>query len=428
MKRRQFLARSSTTLAAAHLVSTSTRTNGAASREPQRIVIGLMGLNRGKDLAANLLKIPGVEIKYACDADSKRAASGAKFIADLGGKPEAIQDFRRILDDKEVDALICAAPNHWHGPATILGCKAGKHVYVEKPACHNPQEGEWMVRAAQQNNRCVQVGNQRRSSPGYQSAIAKLHGGVIGKVVLARAFFNRLRGSIGVKTDAPPPESLDYDLWQGPAPHRPYRENVLHYNWHWFWHWGNGELGNNGVHGLDLCRWGLQAGFPIRTVSNGGRYFFQDDQETPDTHDVSWQFEGGKQISYQGVSCSQHAPGPFVSFYGTDGYMEMEADGAYKIFNSANKMTDSGEKTSDGQPEHMQNFIDCVRANDPSKLNQPILSGHQSTLLCHLGNTAHRTDRVVHSASTDGRWIDDAIPKNLWRREYDPKWEMQIST
>jgi len=174
-----------------------------------------MGHNRGKDLAANLLKIPGVEIKYACDADSKRAASGAKFISDLGGKPEAIQDFRRILDDKEVDALICAAPNHWHGPATILGCKAGKHVYVEKPACHNPQEGEWMVRAAQQNNRCVQVGNQRRSSPGYQTAIAKLHDGVIGKVVLARAFFNRLRGSIGVKTDAAPPNHLTMTSGKG---------------------------------------------------------------------------------------------------------------------------------------------------------------------------------------------------------------------
>ena len=163
-----------------------------------------MGLSRGKDLAGDLLKIPGVVIKYACDADSSRAASGAKFIADAGGKAEAIQDFRRMLDDKEVDAIFCAAPNHWHGPATILSCKAGKHVYVEKPACHNPQEGEWMVRAATQNKRCVQVGNQRRSSPGYQAAIAKVHEGAIGKVYLARAFFQRMRGSIGVKTDSPP--------------------------------------------------------------------------------------------------------------------------------------------------------------------------------------------------------------------------------
>jgi predicted dehydrogenase len=408
------------------MVAARSRLSAAPSNAP-RVVVGMMGLSRGKDLAADLLKIPGVEIKYACDTDTSRAAAGTKFINEAGGKAIAVQDFRTILDDKEVDALFCAAPNHWHGPATILGCKAGKHVYVEKPACHNPQEGEWMVRAAEQAQRCVQVGNQRRSSIGFQSAIAKLHAGSIGKPYLARAFFNRMRGSIGTKMDSVPPSTLDYELWQGPAPRRAFRDNVVHYNWHWFWNWGNGELGNNGVHGLDICRWGLQVDYPNRTVSSGGRYCHRDDQETPDTQTVSWQFEGGKEICYQGLSCTQRAPGPFVSFYGTEGAMEIDADGGYKIFDAANKEVFSAEKTGWGQMEHIQNFIDSIRANDPSKLNQPILSGHKSTLLCHLGNAAHRTDRILHSDVKDGRWTDADIPKNLWRRDYDPSWEKQIS-
>jgi predicted dehydrogenase len=425
MQRRRFIGQASASLAAAQIVSLA-QTHAATNQE--RVVVGIMGLSRGKDLANDLLKIPGVEIKYACDADSKRAELGAKFIADAGGKAEPIQDFRRMLDDKEVNAIFCAAPNHWHGPATILGCKAGKHVYVEKPASQNPQEGEWMVLAAERSKTCVQVGNQRRSSPGYQAAVQKLHSGAIGKVYLARTFFNRLRGSIGSKTDAQPPASLNFDLWQGPAPKRPYRENVVHYNWHWFWHWGNGELGNNGVHGLDICRWGLKADYPIRTTCSGGRFCYQDDQETPDTQSASWLFEGGKEITYQGLSCTQHPPGPFVSFYGTEGYLEIDLDGAFKIFDTKNKEVESSAKTGAGQTEHLKNFIECVRANDPSKLNQPVLSGVQSALLCHLGNIALRTDRVLQTNSKNGKWSDASIPETFWRREYDPQWEAQISS
>ncbi len=428
--RRRFL-RTSTATAAAVQLMRSTSAGLYANEpieDPTRVVVGVMGMSRGKDLAADLLKMPGVVIKYACDADSERADSGAKFIAEGGGHATPIQDFRRMLDDPEVDAFFCAAPNHWHGPAAILGCKAGKHVYVEKPACHNPQEGEWMVRAAQQAKKCVQVGTQRRSSQGYREGIEKLHRGVIGKVYLARAFFNRMRGSIGTKQDSNPPATLDYELWQGPAPHRPFRENVVHYNWHWFWHWGNGELGNNGVHNLDVCRWGLQVEYPIKTTSSGGRYCYQDDQETPDTQSVSWEFEGGKQIMYQGLSCTQHPLGPFVSFYGSEGSMEIDSDGAYQIFDPSNKKIESADKTGWGQSEHIANFIGAVRANDPTQLNQPILSGHQSTLLCHLGNIAHRTGQVIRSESVNGHPVGSQIPETMWRRQYDPKWEHEIAT
>ena len=425
MQRRDFLTATSGVLATA-AAATSIRYGSA--QESKRVVVGIMGCSRGRDLLKDLMTIPNVVVKYVCDTDSTRVAGAAKQAGDSGVRVEAVQDFRKILDDKEVDALFCAAPNHWHGPATILGCKAGKHVYVEKPASHNPQEGEWMVAAAEKYNRCVQVGTQRRSSSGYQQAVAKLKEGKIGKVYLSRCFFNRLRGSIGTVQASEPPDTLNYDLWQGPAPKRPYRSNVVHYNWHWFWHWGNGELGNNGVHGLDICRWGLGVDYPIRTISSGGRYCYQDDQETPDTHQVSWEFEGGKQITYQGVSCSQHPPGPFVSFYGTDGYLEIDIEGVYTIYDPKNKVLEQGGKSGGGQLEHITNFIDAVRANDSSLLRQPILSGHQSTLLCHLGNVAQRINRVLTTRKSDGKWADRDIPTELWRREYDPAWDKQIST
>jgi predicted dehydrogenase len=283
-----------------------------------------------------------------------------------------------------------------------------------------------MIEAAQKYQRCVQVGNQRRSSPGYRAAIEKLHAGAIGNLYLARAFFHRMRGPIGTKTDSTPPAGLDYELWQGPAPRRPFRENVVHYNWHWFWHWGNGELGNNGVHLLDICRWGLQVDYPIRTVSSGGRYCYQDDQETPDTHTVAWEFNGGKQITYEGLSCVTHENGPFVSFYGSEGYLEITGDGGFKIFDRTGKMVESAPDTGWGQSEHVANFIEAVRANDPSLLNQPIESGHRSTLLCHLGNIAHRTDSVLRTRAEDGHPLSP-LPSGLWRREYDPAWEKGIA-
>lgn len=420
-----------TSAAGAAIASGTLRQLYAQESEPEKdlpkVTVGIMGLSRGLDLAKDLVTMPGVEIKYACDTDSNRANAGAKVLSDAGSKAEAITDFRKILDDKGVDLLVCAAPNHWHGPATILGCKAGKHVYVEKPTSHNPAEGEWMIRAAERYRRCVQVGNQRRSAPEIQQAIKKVQSGAIGKVYLARTFYNRLRGSIGASKSSTPPPYLNYELWQGPAPKLPYRDNVIHYNWHWFWHWGNGELGNNGPHGLDLCRWGLEVDFPLRTVSSGGRYCYSDDQETPDTHQVAFEFAGGKQITYQGLSCSQTPLGPFACFYGTEGYLEMDGNGNYKVFDVKNKLVEEVKGSGWGQRQHLENMIAAVRANDPKLLNQPIAEGHKSTLLCHLGNIAHRTGATVMTDGSNGQILYDDNQKALWRREYDPAWEKQIT-
>lgn len=416
--------------AAATAVSTASSIVHAQKDEKRVVRIGVMGLTRGQSLALDLAKLDGVEVAIVCDVDENHLRSSAKQLQEQSGgtAPRTTKDFRDILADKQIDALVCAAPNHWHAPATIMGCKAGKHVYVEKPCSHNPREGEWMVEAANKFGRCVQMGSQRRSSAGTQAAMAKLHGGAIGKVHLSRCYYNSLRGPIGKGAEAQPPKGLDYDLWQGPAPRKPFRDNILHYNWHWFWHWGGGELANNGVHGLDLCRWGLNVDYPVRSVSSGGRYWYDDDQETPDVHSVCFEFEGDRQITWDALSCNKHAPGYFCAFYGDEGTLELDGDGRYRIFDRNDKEIEKGTEEPDvGQRKHLQNFIDAVRAGDPKLLNQPILEAHKSTLLCHLGNIAQRTGRTVRTDPSNGHIRDDAEQLALWKRDYDPAWEADVS-
>jgi predicted dehydrogenase len=284
-----------------------------------------------------------------------------------------------------------------------------------------------MIEAATKYKRCVQMGTQRRSSPGIIAAMEKLHAGAIGTVHLARCYYNSLRGSIGKGAEANPPANLNYPLWEGPAPHRPYRDNVVHYNWHWFWHWGGGELANNGVHGLDLCRWGLQVNYPKHVVSSGGRYWFDDDQETPDTQTAVFEFEGNKQITWQALSCNKHTDAPFVAFFGDQGALEIDGSGVYRIYDRNDKEIEKGKSTSQGQPEHLQNFVDAIRTNDPSRLNQPILEGHRSTLLCHLGNIAYRTGRSVKCDPSNGHILGDADQQALWQREYNPQWRDAVT-
>ncbi len=426
LDRRQWL--TSTAAAATAATYAQSASAKASYGQDDLLQVGIMGLSRGMDLAKEAAKLPNVKIRYVCDTDQQRNSSAVNQLKELGQTPEPIGDFRRMLDDQDISAIFCAAPNHWHGPATILGCKAGKHVYCEKPCSHNPAEGEWMIEAAHKYSRCVQIGNQRRSSITTREAISKLHAGAIGQVYLARCNFARLRGSIGKSMPSDPPAYLDYELWQGPAPRRPYRDNVVHYQWHWFWHYGNGELGNNGPHCLDLCRWGLQVDYPIRVTSSGGRYCFDDDQETPDTHAVAYEFPGKKQITYHGVSCSQREAGPFVLFYGSDGTMEIDGQGGYTIFDSKNQEVEKVAASGWGQKEHVANFIEAVRANDPALLHQPVLEGHKSTLLCHLGNIAHRTQSHVDCDASNGHVLHKPDQHALWRRDYDPAWEKEITT
>jgi predicted dehydrogenase len=393
----------------------------------ETIVVGVMGTGgRGMGHAAEFAEMPGVEVAYACDVDTRRAAEAAKAVERGAGKAaKVVEDFRRILDDPAVDALVIATCNHWHAPAAILACAAGKHVYVEKPCSHSPREGELLVAAARKHERVVQMGNQRRSWPQIIEAIERVRGGAIGRAYFARCCYSNARPSIGRGREVPTPSWLDYDLWQGPAPRRPYRDNILHYNWHWFWHWGNGELGNNGIHTIDVCRWGLGVDYPTRVTSAGGRYRYQDDQETPDTHVVSFEFEGRRSITWEGLSCNSYrpgGPGAEVVFYGDDGALAITG-GGYSVLDLQGKPVET-VKGAGGDTEHRADFLAAIRAG--SRPHSEIEEGHKSTLLCHLGNIAHRTGRALRCDPGDGRILDDPQALAFWDREYAKGWEPKV--
>ena len=297
------------------------------SQSPNRkLIVAVAGVrSRGKALAEAFAVLPDCEVKYVIDVDQRALGPCLEAIQGLQKrKAEGIKDFRSALDDKDVDVLAIATPDHWHAPMAIMACQAGKHVYVEKPCSHNPHEGELLVQAARKYKRVVQMGTQRRTWDKVVEGIQEMHNGIIGEVYFAKAWYANTRGSIGYGKEAPVPDYLDFDLWQGPAPRRPYRDNLHPYNWHWFWHWGTGEMLNNGTHMIDLMRWGMQLDYPIKVSSTGGRYHYQDDWETPDTQTVSYEFEEGKNMLWESRSCNGHpilGSAVGVCFTGTKGSM-----------------------------------------------------------------------------------------------------------
>jgi predicted dehydrogenase len=338
--------------------------------------------------------------------------------------PQGIGDFRKILDDPKVDAIVIAAPDHWHAPATILACAAGKHVYVEKPCSHNAREGELMVAAARKHQRVVQLGTQRRSWPGLIEGIDKLHNGAIGRVISARCYYFNNRSSIGRGTEKPVPEWLDYALWQGPAPERPYRDNTLHYNWHWFWHWGTGELGNNGVHMIDVARWGLQVDYASRVMCLGGKFRYDDDQETPDTGTAIFDF-GDKQIVWENRSWTARTkldPDYDIGFFGDKGSLVIRG-GAYAVYDLEGKEIDKGSG-SGGDTTHQQNFLDAIREHKAP--HAEIEEGFKSSLLCHVGNISGRLGHAVTLDPQTHQIVDDPAAAQLWSREYRSGWEPKV--
>jgi predicted dehydrogenase len=395
------------------------RTGRAAASERVRVaVIGLR--NRGMDLVRLFASNPGSEVAAVCDVDDAMFVKPVDAVRKITNTAPPIEkDFRRLLDDKTIDAVAIATPDHWHAMLTVLACQAGKDVYVEKPASHNVVEGRRMVEAARKYNRIVQLGTQRRSTPCVQEAIDHVRSGAIGKVAMARAWTHQKRTDIGHGQPSPVPAGIDYAMWQGPAPDRRYYGNRLHYNWHWFWNWGTGELGNNGIHCVDVARWGLGVEDPVAVCSGGGKYVFDDDQETPDTQTTTWEFPGAC-ITYEHRIWSNHGTeGSLfgIAFYGEKGTLIID-EKSWRVEQGDGA---SGKGTTDGQQKHVQNFIDCVRSRQRS--NADIEIGHLSTRLCHLGNIALRTGKKL-KFDAGHESFHDAQADSLLSREYSKRFEM----
>jgi predicted dehydrogenase len=401
----------------------------------ETVRVAVIGVNgRGVVHAQNFAKLANSEVAYICDVDATVIKKGLDA-AKQSRTPRAERDFRRILDDKTVDAVSIATPDHWHTPMTLLALGAGKHVYVEKPSGHNPREDELLMEAARKYDRRVQLGTQARSGRHFFEAIGRIKGGEIGTPYLARAWYANTRGSIGKGKVVPVPSNLDYELWQGPAPRTPYRDNVIHYNWHWFTRWGTGEICNNGTHEIDVARWFLGVDYPTSVSSVGSRFHAQDDWEFPDTQDATFEFgaDAGKIIAWHGQSCNglrmfNRDRGTMI--LGTGGSLIVDRDGFVMmdlknkvVRQSAVSQATDGVNTLGDDPLtelHMQNFLDAVRTG--AKLNAPIADGAKTGLLCHLGTIAHQTGRTLRIDPKTGHIVGDADAASRWERTYEPGW------
>jgi predicted dehydrogenase len=408
----------------------------------EKVVVGTMGTNsRGMAVARMFAKLPNVEVGFVCDVDSNVVDKTIAEIEKLTGKkPKGYTDIRKMLEEKDMDALMVATPDHWHAPATLLAVKAGKHVYVEKPCSHNPNEGEILIQAAQKYNKLIQMGSQRRSFPKVMQAVQELKEGVIGNVYFAKGWYAAARKPIGTGKIIAPPSNLNFDLWQGPAPRRPYQDNLVPYNWHWFWNWGTGEALNNGTHELDVMRWGMGLEYPTKVTSIGGRFAYNDDWQTPDTQTISFEFPNKKAMLWEGRSCNGfpvEGQGRGVIFYGDKGTLSIPGGDDYKVYDLGNKLikdvkTDLQEATRTntmGMGELLDgiiidNFVESIRGK--SKLAAPITEGHKSTLLPQLGNISYRVGRTLNCDARNGHILNDKEAMKLWQREYEKGWEMKL--
>ncbi len=407
----------------------------------ERICVGMMGVNaRGLALATNFASQKNCKVLTVSDVDTRAAEKCIDSVLKISGEaPKAVPDFRIALEDKNMDALVVAAPDHWHAPAALFAMKAGKNVYLEKPCSHNPHEGEILVEAAKKYGKILQMGNQRRSWPNVVKAIEELKAGVIGRPYFGKSWYTNKRPTIGIGKEAPVPEWLNWDLWQGPAPRKIYKDNFLHYNWHWFWHWGTGEALNNGTHMIDLLRWGMGVDFPVKVSSNGGRYHFKDDWETPDTQVINLDFKEGVSLTWEGRSCNaKNIEGSSVGamFFGEKGTILIGGGNGYKIFDLNGleiKSVDDKVKidplnaASPAQQLdalHIQNFFDGISKG--TSLRSDITSGQKSTLLVQLGNISQRIGRSLEIDPKNGHILRDKEANKLWSRDYEKGWGMML--
>jgi predicted dehydrogenase len=369
-------------------------------------------------------KTPKTRITHVCDIDQNRLEQAQQMAFKSGGKNvRASADMRRLLEDREVDAVLVATPDHWHAPATILACEAGKDVYVEKPISHNLREGRLAVDAARRYKRVVQAGMQARSRPNTMEAVEVARSGKLGRVLMAKAWNSQLRKNIGRELPGPVPPAVNYDDWVGPAEMAPFKPNRFHYNWHWDWNFGTGDLGNDGAHQIDIGRWVLGETAPKRVSGMGAKYFFDDDQQTPDTMSLTYDY-GSKALLWE---MRIWTPYPLegidngVAVYGTEAMMHIgdwNRDWGYRIFDRTGKLVE--DKQDPAPDRHMQNFIECVISR--AKPNCDIEEGHYSTAHCHLGNIVARVGRNITYDGVTESIPGDAEAQALTRRKYRNHW------
>lgn len=407
-----------------------------ANDQLQVAVIGVR--SRAKALTMGISKSPNVKIIYNCDVDDTIIEAHNTWCQEqIGYVPKVEKDFRKMLDDKDVDAVFIATPEHWHAPMAIMALQAGKHVYVEKPCSHNPHENEMLVAAQKKYGKKVQMGNQQRSARTSITAIRDIRNGIIGNVYKGEAYYSNSRSSIGNGVDIAVPSTLDWELWQGPAPRKAYKDNIHPYNWHWFRNWGTGEIHNNGTHEIDICRWALGVDLPETVTSFGGKYAYDDDWQFPDNQQVTFTFNDSKFITWNGHSrgvIKPKQPGRGATIYGSKGTIELSRE-SYKLydldgrpikfeFETGGSATIDTMGAGDLDGMHIANFFNAIRLDEPQ--NSPIADASITTMLCHLGNMAQDAGETLKVDATTGKILNNKQAMASWKREYENGWEPKL--
>ncbi len=431
--RRSFLKKTAGASSAAIVAPTivSSKVFGANDRI-NAAVLGVHG--RGKNHITSLMNQKNVEVTMLCDPDLNVLNDRQKeFKENYGHSVSLEQDLRRVMDNKDIDVVSIASPNHWHALSVIWACQAGKDVYVEKPGSHNIWEGRKMVEAVQKYDRIVQHGVQLRSSPAINQAIKLMREGYIGRVYMSRGLVFRWRDSIGDKGFSPVPDGLDYDLWTGPAPKRPFTRNLVHYNWHWHWDYGNGDVGNQGIHETDLCMWGLDVGLPTKITSMGGKFLWDDAKEVPEVLTSVYHYPDEDKIIQFEVRpwCTNTEQGATVGniFYGDKGILVVKGYNKFETYMGRNREPgisgDDGaaeasgmDRGASGTDGHFANFIEAVRKHDRSILNGPVETAHLSSGLAHLGNIAYRLGKVLTFNPGSETFVNDPEADDMLSRNY----------
>ena len=389
-----------------------------------RVRVAVLGVNgRGWDHVKALMQLKDAEIVALCDPDMEVLAKRAKEFEQTYQKKILVeQNFRKVFDNKNIDAVTIATPNFWHTLLAIWACQAGKDVYVEKPATHNIHEGRKLIEAAYRYNRIVQHGVQLRSFDSVREAVEHLHNGLIGKVYMARGLCLKRRADIGNQGVTNVPQGLDYDLWCGPAPMAPFTRNLVHYNWHWHWNYGNGDVGNQGIHQTDLCMWGLNVGLPERITSMGGKFLWDDCKEVPEVQTSVYHYPKEKKIIQFEVRhwCTNFEDEVSVGniFYGDKGYMIVKGSGYYQTFLGEKREKGPGSNKTGNEVDHFKNWIEAIKARDMSLQNGTVETAHLSSAIAHLGNISYRLNQQLEFDPVAERFIGNKDANSMLLREY----------